>query len=503
MAKGPSEAKLRQISKNLVNNARKKEEDQKKTTAPTTPIIKPSQQNKPANAYTDTGTGNKTTTPVVKPTTPVVKPTTPVVKPTTPVVKPTTPVVEPTTPIVKPSQQSKPANAYTDTGTGAGTTPVVKPSQQSEPANAYTDTGTRAATPQGLYNEDVPYSSLLSFDLVKWLSEAQPEPGTVPSEPRVRPRSFSGQSKIGGPYDPQRPNAGANYVPGQGLRPGRSRLGITPTTDTGTLGSAPHYREGKGDRDFNSGSYGGGSGAGVNTPETDTGTGAATPTTGTGTGTPTPTTGTGTGTPNVNVNTGGDLAAIVNANTDNLFPDNFNYDYNWGMDEYTNALEVAKGSLNDYTQQLLNQVSDNDSRSLFNLMKALRRNRASGLTSGASTGAQAAADVQATQGAAAEASATGFNLLSEALKYRYDLDKKQADQPANVLGMLNAYYTPRTETLANILGNYLYNGYGAQASANAQRELNAINQAYNDNYWTWVHNNTPQNKEPSEEQAQS
>lgn len=169
-----------------------------------------------------------------------------------------------------------------------------------------------------------------------------------------------------------------------------------------------------------------------------------------------------------------DLTNLVTTTTQNQLPSNMNYDYDWGMNEYTDALNAAQGSLDTYTRQLLNQASDNDANSLYNIMRALRKSRASGLTSGASVGAQAANDLQALTGVVGESSALNKELLANALQLKYNLASKQADQPSNVLAMLNAYYTPQTEALSNVLGNYLYNGYGGQANANATNVYNSI-----------------------------
>ena len=147
-----------------------------------------------------------------------------------------------------------------------------------------------------------------------------------------------------------------------------------------------------------------------------------------------------------------------------MLPTSYDYDYNKRLNSRLGDIEASE---QNYIQSVLPLISkeyqDNAANSTANLIAALRANKASGLTSGASRGAQAAADVQSVQAINKTSSEELNKLIQDNLaSYLTAMANKRATAGNDTASELQGYATPLTTGLSEILAQYLYGAAPAQ-----------------------------------------
>lgn len=150
----------------------------------------------------------------------------------------------------------------------------------------------------------------------------------------------------------------------------------------------------------------------------------------------------------------------------NLIPSGYDYSYDKRLAARLADLAASEESFkNSAIPTIANAYQDQAANTLANLQMALRANRASGLVSGASRGAQAASDIQAIQSANKENSSSLEKLINDNVaSYLVALANKRATAGNDTATELNAYYSPIASALSNILGNYNYGSAAAQVN---------------------------------------
>lgn len=221
-------------------------------------------------------------------------------------------------------------------------------------------------------------------------------------------------------------------------------------------------------------------------------------------GTPTVTPNAG-DTPYIPPAVGGDLGGglgpyLVNGGTVSAYNDFWNpaYDYlnlqfpsGWDYDsianQYYNAANDYVNNLDVYSKALLGQVGDQSFSTIKDYMDTVRRNHASGNTSGASIGAMLSSDLQAMNSLAGAENAQQnevynnvLNMMSQAIKLR-DYDSKQdtySTVNAIQTPLMNAYGSNQQQAAGDALAAAAAR-YAANLDYNAQMNANSIQNDYN------------------------
>ena len=149
-----------------------------------------------------------------------------------------------------------------------------------------------------------------------------------------------------------------------------------------------------------------------------------------------------------------------------MLPTGYDYDYNKRLDKRLADIAAAE---QNYRGNVLPSVErtyqDQAANTMANLVAALRANRASGLTSGASRGAQAASDVQAVQAASKENSENLRKLVNDNLAlFLTQLASKRATAGNDTASELQGYASPMMTALGEVLAQYNYGSAAAQVN---------------------------------------
>ena len=156
-----------------------------------------------------------------------------------------------------------------------------------------------------------------------------------------------------------------------------------------------------------------------------------------------------------------------------MLPTGYDYDYNKRLDkrlaDIAAAEQVYKGNVLPSVERT---YQDQAANTLANLVAALRANRASGLTSGASRGAQAASDVQAVQAASKENSENLRKLVNDNLaSFLTQLASKRATAGNDTASELQGYASPMMTALGEVLAQYNYGSAAAQVNNGGLRRM--------------------------------
>ena len=156
-----------------------------------------------------------------------------------------------------------------------------------------------------------------------------------------------------------------------------------------------------------------------------------------------------------------------------MLPTGYDYDYNKRLDKRLADIAAAE---QNYKGNVLPSVErtyqDQAANTLANLVAALRANRASGLTSGASRGAQAASDVQAVQAASKENSENLRKLVNDNLaSFLTQLASKRATAGNDTASELQGYASPMMTALGEVLAQYNYGSAAAQVNNGGLRRM--------------------------------
>lgn len=156
-----------------------------------------------------------------------------------------------------------------------------------------------------------------------------------------------------------------------------------------------------------------------------------------------------------------------------MLPTGYDYDYNKRLDKRLADIAAAE---QNYKGNVLPSVErtyqDQAANTLANLVAALRANRASGLTSGASRGAQAASDVQAVQAASKENSENLRKLINDNLaSFLTQLASKRATAGNDTASELQGYASPMMTALGEVLAQYNYGSAAAQVNNGGLRRM--------------------------------
>ena len=156
-----------------------------------------------------------------------------------------------------------------------------------------------------------------------------------------------------------------------------------------------------------------------------------------------------------------------------MLPTGYDYDYNKRLDKRLADIAAAE---QNYKGNVLPSVErtyqDQAANTMANLVAALRANRASGLTSGASRGAQAASDVQAVQAASKENSENLRRLVNDNLaSFFTQLASKRATAGNDAASELQGYASPMMTALGEVLAQYNYGSAAAQVNNGGLRRM--------------------------------
>lgn len=156
-----------------------------------------------------------------------------------------------------------------------------------------------------------------------------------------------------------------------------------------------------------------------------------------------------------------------------MLPTGYDYDYNKRFDKRLADIAAAE---QNYKGNVLPSVErtyqDQAANTMANLVAALRANRASGLTSGASRGAQAASDVQAVQAASKENSENLRKLVNDNLaSFLTQLANKRATAGNDTASELQGYASPMMTALGEVLAQYNYGSAAAQVNNGGLRRM--------------------------------
>lgn len=156
-----------------------------------------------------------------------------------------------------------------------------------------------------------------------------------------------------------------------------------------------------------------------------------------------------------------------------MLPTGYDYDYNKRFDKRLADIAAAE---QNYKGNVLPSVErtyqDQAANTMANLVAALRANRASGLTSGASRGAQAASDVQAVQAASKENSENLRKLVNDNLaSFLTQLASKRATAGNDTASELQGYASPMMTALGEVLAQYNYGSAAAQVNNGGLRRM--------------------------------
>lgn len=156
-----------------------------------------------------------------------------------------------------------------------------------------------------------------------------------------------------------------------------------------------------------------------------------------------------------------------------MLPTGYDYDYNKRLDKRLADITAAE---QNYKGNVLPTVErtyqDQAANTMANLVAALRANRASGLTSGASRGAQAASDVQAVQAASKENSEKLSKLINDNLAaFITSLANKRATAGNDTASELQGYASPMMTALGEVLAQYNYGSAAAQVNNGGLRRM--------------------------------
>ena len=156
-----------------------------------------------------------------------------------------------------------------------------------------------------------------------------------------------------------------------------------------------------------------------------------------------------------------------------MLPTGYDYDYNKRLDKRLADIAAAE---QNYKGNVLPSVErtyqDQAANTMANLVAALRANRASGLTSGASRGAQAASDVQAVQAASKENSENLRKLVNDNLaSFLTQLANKRATAGNDTASELQGYASPMMTALGEVLAQYNYGSAAAQVNNGGLRRM--------------------------------
>lgn len=156
-----------------------------------------------------------------------------------------------------------------------------------------------------------------------------------------------------------------------------------------------------------------------------------------------------------------------------MLPTGYDYDYNKRFDKRLADIAAAE---QNYRGNVLPSVErtyqDQAANTMANLVAALRANRASGLTSGASRGAQAASDVQAVQAASKENSENLRKLVNDNLaSFLTQLASKRATAGNDTASELQGYASPMMTALGEVLAQYNYGSAAAQVNNGGLRRM--------------------------------
>ena len=156
-----------------------------------------------------------------------------------------------------------------------------------------------------------------------------------------------------------------------------------------------------------------------------------------------------------------------------MLPTGYDYDYNKRLDKRLADIAAAE---QNYKGNVLPSVErtyqDQAANTMANLVAALRANRASGLTSGASRGAQAASDVQAVQAASKENSENLRRLINDNLaSFLTQLASKRATAGNDTASELQGYASPMMTALGEVLAQYNYGSAAAQVNNGGLRRM--------------------------------
>ena len=167
----------------------------------------------------------------------------------------------------------------------------------------------------------------------------------------------------------------------------------------------------------------------------------------------------------------GNYAAQIILNR--MLPTGYDYDYNKRLDKRLADIAAAE---QNYKGSVLPTVErtyqDQAANTMANLVAALRANRASGLTSGASRGAQAASDVQAVQAASKENSEKLSKLINDNLAaFITTLANKRATVGNDTASELQGYASPMMTALGEVLAQYNYGSAAAQVNNGGLRRM--------------------------------
>lgn len=156
-----------------------------------------------------------------------------------------------------------------------------------------------------------------------------------------------------------------------------------------------------------------------------------------------------------------------------MLPTGYDYAYNKRLDKRLADIAAAE---QNYKGNVLPSVErtyqDQAANTMANLVAALRANRASGLTSGASRGAQAASDVQAVQAASKENSENLRKLVNDNLaSFLTQLASKRATAGNDTASELQGYASPMMTALGEVLAQYNYGSAAAQVNNGGLRRM--------------------------------
>ena len=156
-----------------------------------------------------------------------------------------------------------------------------------------------------------------------------------------------------------------------------------------------------------------------------------------------------------------------------MLPTGYDYDYNKRLDKRLADIAAAE---QNYKGNVLPSVErtyqDQAANTMANLVAVLRANRASGLTSGASRGAQAASDVQAVQAASKENSENLRKLVNDNLaSFLTQLANKRATAGNDTASELQGYASPMMTALGEVLAQYNYGSAAAQVNNGGLRRM--------------------------------
>ena len=156
-----------------------------------------------------------------------------------------------------------------------------------------------------------------------------------------------------------------------------------------------------------------------------------------------------------------------------MLPTGYDYDYNKRLDKRLADIAAAE---QNYKGNVLPSVErtyqDQAANTMANLVAVLRANRASGLTSGASRGAQAASDVQAVQAASKENSENLRKLVNDNLaSFLTQLASKRSTAGNDTASELQGYASPMMTALGEVLAQYNYGSAAAQVNNGGLRRM--------------------------------